>query len=114
MDASQRFDLLLPQIFSHLRAVYIVKQPLELLEAFSSCQYSGLVDQMFLRAAFKRSSDFFVISLPRSLALSLSTGGGESGDDSGVCISNSSAFSSATVNPSGSRSSAALKRGNQP
>ena len=108
MDASQRFDLLLPRTFSHLRAVHIVKTAFELLEAFSSCQNSGLVDRMFLQAAFKRSSDLLVISLSRSLTLSLSTGGGESGGDSSVCISNRSAFSSATVNPSGSESSAEL------
>ena len=108
MDASQRFDLLLPQTSSHLGAAYIVKTVLELLEAFSSCQNSGLVDWMFLRAAFKQSSDIFIISLPQSLALSQSTGGGESGGNSAVCVSNRSAFSSATVNPSGSGSSAAL------
>ena len=61
MDASQRFDLLLPQIFSCLRAVYIVKTALELLEAFSSCQNSGLVDRMFLWAAFQQFKDCFTI-----------------------------------------------------
>ena len=84
---------------------FIVKQLLELLESFLSCQYSGLDEHRFLWTAFERSSDLLVLSLSQSLARSLSAVG-ESGGGSGV--SDLSAFSSASVNPSGSRSSAAL------
>ena len=54
-----------------------------------------------------RASDLRVMSLCRSLSLTMATGGGESGGDSAACDSDCLAFSSAVINPSDSRSSLA-------